>query len=49
MKNWLILVLIIFQSSCAFIFNKKELPVSFKSIPSESDVYINGEKIGQTR
>lgn len=51
MKNFSIFslaVVILFTSSCAMIFNKKDVEVNFKSIPDGADVFIDGEKAGKT-
>ena len=38
----------LFTSSCAIIFNKRDVEVTFKSIPDGADVYVDGEKVGNT-
>ena len=38
----------LFTSSCAMIFNKRDVEVTFKSIPDGADVYVDGEKVGNT-
>ncbi len=52
MKNLAIKITLIsaflFQTGCAFIFNKKDVEVSFKSYPDKAEVRINGDKIGET-
>ena len=47
LKFSLVLVMLFF-SSCAMIFNKKDVEVNFKSIPDGADVFIDGEKAGKT-
>lgn len=41
-------VVMLFTSSCAMIFNKRDIEVTFKSIPDGADVYVDGEKVGKT-
>jgi hypothetical protein len=38
----------LFTSSCAMIFNKRDVEVTFKSIPDGADVYVDGDKVGKT-
>ena len=47
LKFSLVLVML-FSSSCAMIFNKKDVEINFKSIPDGADVFIDGEKAGKT-
>jgi hypothetical protein len=47
LKFFLILAML-FTSSCAMIFNKKDVEVNFRSIPDGADVFVDGEKIGKT-
>ncbi len=47
LKFSLVLVML-FSSSCAMIFNKNDVEVNFKSIPDGADVYVDGEKVGKT-
>ena len=47
LKFSLILVMLSI-SSCATIFNKKDVEVNFKSIPDGADVYVDGDKVGKT-
>jgi hypothetical protein len=52
MKNLIIKTTIIaaflFQTSCAFIFNKKDIELSFKSYPEGAKVFVDGEIVGKT-
>lgn len=41
-------LVMLFTNSCAMIFNKKDVEVSFKSIPEGADVYVDGEVVGKT-
>ena len=43
-----LMLVILFTSSCAMIFNKKDVEVNFKSIPDGADVYVDGDKVGKT-
>jgi len=43
-----LILVMLFTSSCAMIFNKRDVDVTFKSIPDGADVYVDGERIGKT-
>ena len=38
----------LFSSSCAMLFNKKDVEVSFKSYPEGAKVFVDGDVVGQT-
>ena len=41
-------LVMLFANSCAMTFNKKDVEVTFKSIPDGADVYVDGEVVGKT-
>ncbi len=49
MKKLISLICCVFLvNSCALMFNKKDVEVSFKSYPDGAKVWLNGEVIGET-
>lgn len=43
-----LIALLSFASSCAMIFNEKEVPLSINSNPSGADIFIDGQNFGKT-
>ncbi len=43
-----LIALLGFASSCAMIFNEKEVPLSINSNPSGADIFIDGRNFGKT-
>jgi hypothetical protein len=52
MKNLAIKITLIsaflFQTGCAFIFNKKDVELNFKSYPEGAKIWVDGDVVGQT-